>query len=60
MGATQYKINTKKNGVSMILDARKGENDIMIFYLKEKQYPPKVQEVNTNSPEDKEYGNAEK
>ena len=58
MGATQYKINTKKNGVSMILDARKGENDIMIFYLKAKKYPPEVQEVNNNIPEDNEYGNA--
>ena len=48
MGATQDKIIVKKNGVSMILDARKGQNKRMMLYLKEKRYSPEVQEELTN------------
>ena len=34
MGATQEKIIIKKNRLSMTLDASKGQNNSMIFYLK--------------------------
>ena len=34
IGGTQDKISIKKNSVSMILDARKGQNKSMMFYLK--------------------------
>ena len=37
MGATQDKMTIKKNGVSMILDARKGQNKSMMLYLKAKR-----------------------
>ena len=40
MGATQKQMIIKKNGVSVILDARKGNNASMMFYLKTKQYVP--------------------
>ena len=53
MGATQDKTIIKKNGVSMILDARKGQNNIMILYLKVKRYYPEVQEALINIPEKK-------
>ena len=42
-----------KNDVSMILDARKGKNKSMMFYLKTKRYAPEVQEALTNVPEQK-------
>ena len=38
MGDTQYKTTINKNGVSMILDTRKGKNTSIIFYLKTKYY----------------------
>ena len=63
MGATQDKITIKKNGVNMILDAIKGKNAVMMFYLKEKIYAPKgskPQEVNTSLPEENKDGNYEK
>ena len=40
MGATPDKMTIKKNGVSIILDASKGQNNIMMFYLKAKSYSP--------------------
>ena len=48
MGATQDKLTIKKNGVKMILDAREGENESMMFYLKAKRYAPGGQEAHTN------------
>ena len=51
MGDTQDKITTKKNGVIMILDARKGKNESMMFYFKVKRYAPEGQYANTNLPE---------
>ena len=42
MGATKSKLPIKKNGVNMIMDARKGKNEITIFYLKDKIYAPEV------------------
>ena len=38
MGYTQYKRTINKNGVSMILDTRKGKNTSIMFYLKTKYY----------------------
>ena len=40
MGATQDKMNIKKNGVNMILDTGKGRNTCMMLYLKAKRYAP--------------------
>ena len=40
MENTQEKMTIKKNGVGMILDARKGGNESMMFYLKAKHYVP--------------------
>ena len=63
MGATQDKINIMKNGVNMILDARKDKNTIMVFYLRENTYAPKVsksQEVTANFIANMKYVNAEK
>ena len=34
----------------MILDAIKGQNKIMMFYLKSKRYAPEKQEALTNIP----------
>ena len=51
--ATQDKMTIKKNGVKMILDAREGENESMMFYLKAKRYAPGGQEAHTNLPEGK-------
>ena len=53
MGATKDKMITKKNGVSMNLNTRKGQNKSMIFYLKAKIYSPEGQEALTNLPENK-------
>ena len=53
MGATRDKIIINKNGVSMILDASKGQNKSMMFYLKAKRYSPEGQEALTNLPEKK-------
>ena len=53
MGATQDKITIKKNGVCVILGARKGQNKSMMFYLREKRYSPEGQEALTNHPEEK-------
>ena len=53
MGETQEKMIIEKNGVSMNLDASKGQNTIMIFYLKEMRYAPEGQEALTNMPENK-------
>ena len=41
MGATKEKITTKKNGVNIILDARKGKIDNTLLYLKDKRNAPK-------------------
>ena len=43
----------KKNGVSMILDARKGQNKSLMLYLKAKRYSPEEQEALTNLSEEK-------
>ena len=40
MGATQDKRIIKKNGVSMTLDASKGQNKSILFYLKANKYCP--------------------
>ena len=53
MGSTQDKMIIKKNRVSMTLDARKGQNMSIMFYLKSKRYAPKVQEALTNLKEKK-------
>ena len=53
MGSTQEKMNINKNGVSIILDARKGQNGSTMFYLKAKRYAPELQEAFTNLPEKK-------
>ena len=53
MGATQEKMIVKKNGVSMTLDARKNQNESMMFYLKAKRYSPEGQEALTNLTEKK-------
>ena len=48
MVATQDKMATNKNGVEMILDARKVKNGEIVFYLEEKRYAPeglKLQEA---------------
>ena len=57
MGATQDKISTKKNDVSMILDAGKGNNSSMMFYLKKKIYVPEEQVALTNLLEENKDGN---
>ena len=44
----------------MILNARKGVNYIMMFYLKAKQYAPEGQVAHTNIPEEKKDDNYEK
>ena len=43
----------KKNGVSMNLDERKGQNKSIVFYLKAKIYALEWQEALTNIPEKK-------
>ena len=53
MGASQDKITIKENGASMVLDARKGQNKIMMFYLKENRYALEVQEALVNLSEQK-------
>ena len=40
MGATKDKIIIKENVFSVILDASKGQNKIMMFFLKAKRYAP--------------------
>ena len=40
MGDTRDKMIIKKNSISMILDARKGQNKSTILYLKAKRYAP--------------------
>ena len=50
MGATHDKTIIKKNSGSMILEARKCQNKIMMYYLKAKRYAPEVQEELTNTP----------
>ena len=40
MGDTQYKIIIKKNGVSINLDASKGQNKGMMFYFKANIFAP--------------------
>ena len=58
--ATQDKMTIKKNGVIMILDARNGKKESMMFYLKAKRYSPEGQEANINIPEKNKYGNDDK
>ena len=60
MGANQDKITIKKNGVSVIVDASKGQNKSMMFCLKAKRYDLEGQEALTNLPEEKNYGNDKK
>ena len=48
MGATQDKMIVNKNVVRITLDASKGKNNSMMFYLKAKRYSPEVQEALTN------------
>ena len=50
MGASQDKITIKENGASMVLDARKGQNKIMMFYLKANRYHPEGQAPLANLP----------
>ena len=57
MGATQDTLTTKKNGVSMILDSRKGNNTSMMLYLEKKRYAPEGQLGLINLPEEKKYYN---
>ena len=55
MGDTEDKLTTK-NGVNMILDARKGKDYSMVLYLKAKRYDPegsKTKEANRNLPDQK-------
>ena len=55
MGATKEKITTKKNGVNIILDARKGKYGSTVFYLKAKRYYPEglsTQETRSNLTEE--------
>ena len=49
-----------KNGVSMILDARKGQNKIMMYYLKAKRYATEGKYALTNLPEQKNHSSDEK
>ena len=51
MGANQDKLVIKKNGVSMILDARKCKSGSMMIYFQAKRYAPEVQEALTNQSE---------
>ena len=60
MGANQDKITIKKKGVSVIVDARKGQKKSMMLCLKAKRYDPEGQEALTNLPEEKNYGNDKK
>ena len=60
MGDNQDKITIKINGVSVIVDASKGQNKSMMFCLKAKRYDPEGQEALTNLPEEKNYGNDKK
>ena len=53
MRFTQGKMTTKKNGMSMTLDARKGQNKSMMFYLKANRYDPEGQEELNNILENK-------
>ena len=51
MGDTGENIAIKKSGLSMTLNARKGKNQITLFYLKAKIYSPEgqsPQEANIN------------
>ena len=53
MGATKDKMHIKKNGVNVILDARKGKNKSIVSYLEAKIYAPEgssTQETNINLP----------
>ena len=42
MWPTKDKMTINKNSFNMIMDARKGKNEITIFYLKDKIYAPEV------------------
>ena len=53
VGDTRDKMIIKKNGVSMTLDERKGQNNIIMFYFKVKRYAPEEKEALTNIPERK-------
>ena len=57
VGATQDKMTTKKNAVSMILDAKIGQNKSIMFYLKVKRYSTEKQETLTNMKKEKNDGN---
>ena len=60
MGANEDKTTIKKNGVSVILDARKVQNKSIMFFLKSNMYYPEGQEALTNLPEEKKDGNEKK
>ena len=60
VGATQDKIIINKNGVIMILDARKVQNKSMMFYLKARRYVSEGQEALTNMPYQKKETSNEK
>ena len=53
IGKTKEKIVINKNGLGTTLDTRKGQNNSIVFYLKEKRYSPEGQEALTNLPENK-------
>ena len=58
MGATKDKMHIKKNGVNVILDARKGKNKSTVSYLEAKIYAPEgssTQETNINLPQEKKF-----
>ena len=60
IGDYQDITNIKKNGVNMILDARKVRNASVMFYLKTKFYVPEGQVALSNIQEEKKYDNEEK
>ena len=53
MGDTQEKMIINKNRVIINLDASKGQNKSMMFYLKAKRYAPEVQDALINISEHK-------
>ena len=60
MEANQDKITINKNAVIMILEARKGKNASIMFYLEKKLYVPEGKVALTNIPEEKKYNNEKK
>ena len=56
MWVTKDKIIIKKNCVTMILDARKGQNKRVVLYLKLRRYDPEGQEILANMSEQEKGG----